>query len=108
MDRLISRRDLLRGVGALAATSLVPGQVFADKLSASGYPPALTGLRGSHVGSFEVAHQLSREGRVDWGPIEEPDSGDYDLVVVGGGISAGDEVTVDIYATPSWLQRSSD
>ncbi len=87
MDRLISRRDLLHGVGALAATSLVPGQAFADKLAAGSYPPALTGLRGSHVGSFEVAHQLSLEGRVDWGPIEEPDSGDYDLVVVGGGIS---------------------
>jgi spermidine dehydrogenase len=87
MDRLISRRDLLHGVGALAATSLVPGHAFADKLAAGSYPPALTGLRGSHVGSFEVAHQLAREGRVDWGPIEEPDSGDYDLVVVGGGIS---------------------
>ena len=87
MDRLISRRDLLHGVGALAATSLVPGQAFADKLGAGRYPPALTGLRGSHVGSFEVAHQLAREGRVDWGPIEEPDSGDYDLVVAGGGIS---------------------
>jgi spermidine dehydrogenase len=65
----------------------VPGQAFADKLSASGYPPALTGMRGSHIGSFEVAHQLAREGRADWGPIEEPDSDNYDLVVVGGGIS---------------------
>ena len=87
MDRLISRRDLLHGVGALAAISLVPGHAFADKLGAGSYPPALTGLRGSHIGSFEVAHQLARDGKVDWGPIEEPDSGDYDLVVVGGGIS---------------------
>ena len=70
MDRLISRRDLLHGVGALAATSLVPGHAFADKLGAGSYPPALTGLRGSHVGSFEVAHQLARDGSVDWGPIE--------------------------------------
>ena len=27
------------------------------------YPPALTGLRGQHPGSFEVAHALAREGR---------------------------------------------
>ncbi len=30
------------------------------------------------------------------------------VVEAAGAISAGDEVTVDIYATPSWLQRSSD
>ena len=95
MDRRISRRDLLHGVGALAATSLLPGKSFADEIqalvgagaSAAGYPPASTGLRGNHVGSYEVAHQLAREGRVDWGPVQEPDAELYDLVVVGGGIS---------------------
>ena len=30
------------------------------------------------------------------------------VVDVPGTISAGDEVTVDIYATPSWLERSGD
>jgi spermidine dehydrogenase len=44
-------------------------------------------LRGSHVGSFEVAHQLAREGRRDWGSVQEPDADLYDLVVVGGGAS---------------------
>jgi len=95
MDRQISRRDLLCGVGALAATSFVPGRAFADEMlalersgvSVASYPPALTGLRGSHIGSFEVAHQLARESRSDWGPVEEPDKGIYDLVVVGAGIS---------------------
>ena len=60
MSRNITRRDLLHGMGALAATSFVPGQAFADAALAAEqagvYPPALTGLRGSHVGSFEVAH----------------------------------------------------
>ncbi len=95
MDRRISRRDLLHGVGALAATSLLPGKSFADEIqalvgagaSAAGYPPATSGLRGNHVGSYEVAHQLARGGTVDWGPVQEPDADIYDLVVVGGGIS---------------------
>ncbi len=94
MDRKISRRDLLHGAGAIAAASFVPGQAFADEMLALerasgsvGYPPALTGLRGNHVGSFEVAHQLAREGRRDWGPVAHPDPDVYDLVVVGAGIS---------------------
>jgi spermidine dehydrogenase len=75
--------------------AMIPGRALADKVlalerageAAAGYPPALTGLRGSHVGSFEVAHQLALSGQTDWGPVEEPDSDVYDLVVVGGGIS---------------------
>ena len=53
----------------------------------SKYPPGLTGLRGDHTGSYEVSHQLAREGKRDWGPVIEPDAGIYDLVVVGAGIS---------------------
>ncbi len=95
MDRRISRRDLLHGVGALTTGTLLPGSALADealaieKSAVEGgvYPPALTGLRGNHVGSFEVSHQLGLEGRRDWGVVKEPDSDVYDLVVVGGGIS---------------------
>src|SRR4029450_5574867 len=51
------------------------------------YPPALTGLRGSHDGSFEVAHALG-DGSF-WPNAGQPsDAGEsYDLVVVGAGIS---------------------
>ena len=94
MEKRITRRDLLHGAGAIAAASFVPGQAFADEMLAleragglAGYPPARTGMRGNHPGSFHVAHQLAREGRRDWGPVEEPDNGIYDLVVVGAGIS---------------------
>ena len=91
MHRNITRRDLLHGMGALAATSFVPGQALADAVLAAEqagvYPPALTGMRGSHVGSFEVAHQLAREGKRDWGPVADADDGLYDLIVVGAGIS---------------------
>jgi spermidine dehydrogenase len=54
---------------------------------AVGYPPAATGLRGDHPGSFETAHALRDPGF--WpqaGPLT-PTGEDYDLVVVGGGIS---------------------
>ncbi|MDJ0794237.1 MAG: NAD(P)-binding protein [Woeseiaceae bacterium] len=93
MHRAISRRDVLHGIGAIAASSLTPGKVFADKMLAAekagafNYPPALTGMRGSHPGSFEIAHALAREGKRDWGPVEDTDEQQYDLVVVGAGIS---------------------
>jgi len=90
MDRPISRRDLLHGMGALAAGALYtqPNRILAlEHTGEAGYPPALTGLRGSHEGSFEVAHQLARTGRRDWGTVQGLDEEIYDLVVVGGGFS---------------------
>src|SRR5678816_4666637 len=58
-----------------------------DQNASGYYPPALTGLRGSHPGSFETAHTL-RDGDF-WQkagqPVEIAEK--YDLVVVGGGIS---------------------
>jgi spermidine dehydrogenase len=94
MDRAISRRDFLNGVGALAAGAVVPGCVSSVgpfprefNQSVDDYPPLRSGARGSHAGSFEVAHDLAFRGRADWGPIDAPDPDIYDLVVVGGGIS---------------------
>ena len=91
MHRNISRRDLLQGVGAFAASAFVPGRAFAEAMLASeaagGYPPALTGMRGNHPGSFDAAHKLAREGHTDWGPYSHSDTDIYDLVVVGAGIS---------------------
>jgi spermidine dehydrogenase len=80
----ISRRDFLNGMALTIATGLTPAdQILADPAR---YPPALTGLRGQHPGSFEVAHEIIHPHNryaVDDLPIEEK----YDLVVVGGGIS---------------------
>lgn len=95
MDQDISRRDLLHGAGVLAAAALISGGAAVAAtdgapVSAPGkvsYPPALTGMRGSHKGSYEVAHALAREGKRDWGPVQSPDSERYDLVIVGAGIS---------------------
>jgi spermidine dehydrogenase len=85
MHRSISRRDFIHRAGIAAV-----GLPLALSSCRSGsveryYPPTRTGLRGSHPGSFEVAHALALEGR-DFGT--GMDLGEqYDLVVVGGGIS---------------------
>ncbi len=90
MHQNISRRDFINGIASVAAASAIPACSGAgNSISPAGkryYPPAQTGLRGSHEGSYEVAHQLGREGRKDWGPIQDVDEV-YDLVVVGAGIS---------------------
>jgi spermidine dehydrogenase len=86
MDRSITRRDFLNGVSVTVGASLLssPAARAMGLASSIPYPPALTGLRGSHEGSWEVAHDL-RDGKT-W--EDGADTGEtYDLVVVGGGIS---------------------
>ena len=60
----------------------VPGAAAQDRPGY--YPPLLTGMRGSHPGSFEAAHALRDGAKHDAG-IETGET--YDLIVVGGGIS---------------------
>ncbi|MGF6198664.1 NAD(P)-binding protein [Pseudomonas laurylsulfatiphila] len=82
----ITRRDFLNGVAVTLAAGITPLQLLQAAPDGRYYPPALTGLRGSHVGSFEMAHQMGWEKKVfdtDKLPITE----EYDLVVVGGGLS---------------------
>jgi spermidine dehydrogenase len=96
MDRDITRRDFLNGMaigaGGVLASAWLPGMLDAQT-AATGqdalgyYPPTLTGMRGSHPGSFETAHAV-RDGDF-WEKAGKPvDTGEnYDLIVVGGGIS---------------------
>ncbi|MGB7438953.1 MAG: NAD(P)-binding protein [Candidatus Acidiferrum sp.] len=96
MDRPICRRDFLNGISvAIGATLVEPGSFWARVLADSDkpyapekepgyYPPAKTGMRGSHDGSWEVAHAM-RDGKTWNNPT--PDSDSYDLVVVGAGMS---------------------
>ena len=58
----ITRRDFLGGValGVAAGSALSPLELLAKD---GRYPPALTGLRGSHPGSFEIATMLCRKRR---------------------------------------------
>jgi len=62
------------------------GQAAMAALDPSYYPPALTGLRGSHPGSNDHAHSRAWSGRSDWGVTTRLQE-HYDLVVVGAGIS---------------------
>ena len=85
MHRGISRRDFFNGVAATAVGAALPGGAGAA-FGRTGYPPARSGLRGSHPGSYEVAHALTWGGKRDWGTPKTVDD-EYDLVVVGAGIS---------------------
>src|SRR5919197_1656574 len=100
MDRPITRRDFLNGIaigagGAMAGRALSGMPVLAAMLDAAGigqdapghYPPAQTGMRGSHEGSYELSHAL-RDGKIRQTIGQPIATGEmYDLVVVGGGIS---------------------
>ncbi len=87
LDRAITRRDFLNGISIAIGASLLPacarnGAPLVEVPPAY-YPPAETGMRGSHPGSFEAAH-AAVQGR-QW--AAEKTGEHYDLVVVGAGIS---------------------
>lgn len=97
MDRPITRRDFLNGiavgVGGVLGASILPGWSWGDDGAVAppdpftDYPPARTGMRGSHPGAFEVAHSM-RDGEFlanSGAPVITGET--YDLVVVGAGIS---------------------
>src|SRR5258708_39368078 len=94
MHCAITRRDFLNGVavgagGLLAADPLLATLVAeetAPEKAAGYYPPALTGMRGNHDGTFTYAHQLRDGKRWDSLGAAARSGETYDLVVVGGGI----------------------
>jgi spermidine dehydrogenase len=97
MLRNITRRDFLNGVAVTAAAAMVPHELLAseqcvltrveaEKVSPY-YPPALTGLRGSHPGAFDAAHCLRDGTFFETFPTAQDTGETYDLIVVGGGIS---------------------
>ena len=84
----IDRRDFLNGlamgVAAMGSAAYAGASPFPQDQSGY-YPPSLSGLRGSHPGAYEAAHQL-RDGIF---PVSKTvDTHErYDLVIVGAGIS---------------------
>jgi len=86
----ITRRNFVNGTLMAAGASMLPfarsSQAVMAALEPSYYPPALTGLRGSHPGSNDHAHSRAWSGKTDWGSTSDLKES-YDLIVVGGGIS---------------------
>src|SRR5207248_11206176 len=92
----ITRRDFLNGVALGVVAGATPAQLFARTTPTRPYPPGQTGLRGSHPGSFEVAHALRDGARFDLGRV--PLSETHDVVIVGAGLSG-------LAAAWYWRQR---
>jgi len=101
----IARRDFLNGMAWVAGAAMIPKAVgialdsgadlsaeeyfLAQGITPSDpryYPPALTGMRGSHPGSFEIGHALRDGTRWDNAAVIDPGE-HYDLVIAGAGIS---------------------
>ena len=93
MDRAIPRRDFLNGAAMAVGSALIPrslqsGEASDEPQNHAGYnPPVSTGLRGSHPGSFEIAHSLRDSTFWKNAPAPRVLAEKYDLIVVGGGIS---------------------
>jgi spermidine dehydrogenase len=93
-DRPITRRDFIDGIAVTAAVAASGGALAAADVDETSpqdrpgyYAPSLTGMRGSHPGSFEAAHAL-RDGALPKPGTKPVETGEqYDLIVVGGGIS---------------------
>lgn len=101
MNPKITRRDFINGVAIGAGGLLLHGcggdhepptmavskkaTTISPPDTSAYYPPTLTGMRGSHEGSFEVAHALAWRGEKPskYQALDEH----YDLVVVGAGMS---------------------
>jgi len=93
MGAPITRRDFLNGMavgvgGTMAASWMSPDlEALLAQGGTGAYPPALTGLRGSHVGSFEAFHAMKDGAFWKAAPAPQDTREEYDLVVVGAGIS---------------------
>jgi spermidine dehydrogenase len=92
----LTRRDFLNGVALAIVAGASPAQLFARSAAPKPYPPGQLGLRGSHPGSFEVAHALRDGARFDLAAV--PATEIHDVVIVGAGLSG-------LSAALFWRQR---
>ncbi len=92
----ITRRDFLNGVALAIVAGAAPAQLLARTAPVGPYPPGQAGLRGSHPGSFEVAHALRDGAHFDLTRV--PLSETHDVVIVGAGLSG-------LAAAWYWRQR---
>jgi spermidine dehydrogenase len=97
MGRRITRRDFMNGVAMSIGAAAIPHGLYAqadapvsatEAQNAPGYyPPVKTGMRGTHDGSYTVAHAVRDGNFWSHAGTAESTGESYDLVVVGCGIS---------------------
>jgi spermidine dehydrogenase len=83
MDRPITRRDFLNGI-AIGATAAASAPLFAATPANAGIPP-LSGAAQDALGYYPPLLTGMRDGQT-W-PAAADTGEEYDLIVVGGGIS---------------------
>jgi spermidine dehydrogenase len=94
MGRRITRRDFMNGVAMSIGATAIPHGLHAqaamgatEAQNAPGYyPPVKTGMRGTHDGSYTVAHAVRDGDFWDHAGAAESTGESYDLVVVGCGM----------------------
>src|SRR5260221_9637219 len=89
MNRRIARRDFLNGVAVAVAGGLANRAFRGVDLVAQSrdYPPALTGLRGNYPDAIAAFGPMERGVYRQFPAIDVDSREEYDLVIVGGGIS---------------------
>jgi spermidine dehydrogenase len=90
MRRRIPRRDFLNGVaigitGAYAAARMP--SLAAMQAATGDYPPARVGLRGNYPAAVQAFGPMTNGTYRQFPPVQADTSEQYDLVVVGAGIS---------------------
>jgi spermidine dehydrogenase len=91
MDRPIARRDFLNGIAiGIAGAALgmaTDAQAQTTTTSAANYPPTRSGLRGNYPAAVDEFDRI-RAAQYAQFPVSDGDiHEEYDLVIVGGGIS---------------------
>lgn len=95
IHRTIPRRDFLNGVAVTIAAGACaslgnaswPGSALADNSDAVEYPPLRSGLRGQYPAAVSEFENI-RNGKYSEFPLNDKDiNEEFDLVIVGGGIS---------------------
>ena len=93
MTRTIPRRDFINGIAVGIASayagfgSLAPASGSTDDPNAASYPPLRAGLRGQYPGAVSEFENI-RNGKYSEFPVSGRDIDEqFDLVIVGGGIS---------------------
>ena len=87
MDRPIERRDFLQGVALALTSGLSTAPAQAQPSAGAAYPPLQTGLRGHYPEAIAAFPDIAAGKYTKFPVADSVITEDYDLAIVGGGIS---------------------